>query len=309
MHSIENTKQKMSSGSIIIPSKKEGNFFDLLVNVICFDFSFFYKRKIAVLRLSGVIGKSQQFGSRGLSIESLNAQIEKAFSFTNLDCVCLVINSPGGSPVQSELIASRINSLSKEKKVPVYSFVEDVAASGGYWLACAGDEIYASKNSIVGSIGVISAGFGLNKVIEKIGIERRVYTSGNNKSILDPFSSAKESDIKLIQKIQSNVHNNFIDYVKTRRQGKLTQDDDLLFNGEFWTGDIAYDFGLIDGIDDMYSFIKRNFGNKAKIEYMGPKDSWIKRQINASDNIAKSLVAEIKHSATEALTEGRYNLE
>jgi signal peptide peptidase SppA len=232
---------------------------------------------IAVLRLSGVIGKVGMRG--GLTIESLNDSIEKTFKTPKLSAVCLIINSPGGSPVQSELISARIIRLAEEKEIPVYSFVEDVAASGGYWLACAGDEIYVSKSSIIGSIGVVSSGFGFQDAIGKLGIERRIYTEGKNKSVLDPFQEAKPGDIKLIRGIQKEVHEHFINHVKTRRKGKLTQDDEILFNGEFWAGKNAVDFGLVDGIDDIYSFIKRKFGDKVKIEYMTPKQSWFKKKL------------------------------
>lgn len=234
---------------------------------------------IAVINLSGVIGKVNNIKS-GLSLSSMNELIEKAFAIQKLQAVCVIVNSPGGSPVQSELIAKRIRMLSLEKQIPVYSFVEDVAASGGYWLACAGDAIYASKSSIIGSIGVVAAGFGLHDAIAKIGIERRVYTEGKNKSILDPFQPVKNSDLKIIKNLQKLIHTHFIDYVKERRAGKLTQNDEILFNGEFWAGETAVDFGLIDGIDDMHSFIARKFGTDIKIEYIAPKQSWFKKKFN-----------------------------
>ncbi|MDX1924177.1 MAG: S49 family peptidase [Rickettsiaceae bacterium] len=304
-----NKAEKMSQGTIVIPSQKTSSILDILVSICYFDFSHFSKKRVAILRLNGIIGKASGLGSKGMSLESMNSQIEKAFKYSRLEAVMLIINSPGGSPVQSELIASRIISLSKEKKVPVYSFVEDVAASGGYWLACAGDNIYASKSSIIGSVGVISAGFGLNEAIAKLGIERRIYTSGKNKSVLDPFSPTKQSDIKLIQKIQTSVHKHFIDYVKSRRNGRLTQDDDVLFNGEFWTGEVANDFGLIDGIDDVYNFIRRNFGPKTKIEYVVIKESWFKKQLGIFARfITRNFVSEVKTSLSQAEIESKYNL-
>lgn len=235
------------------------------------------KPKVSVLRLAGVIGKAGP-GRSGMTLEGLNESIEAAFDKSNLEAVCLAINSPGGSPVQSELIASRITSLSKKKSVPVYAFVEDMAASGGYWLACAADEIYASKSSIIGSIGVISAGFGFTDAIKKMGIERRVYAQGTNKSVLDPFVPEKKEDIVILKKLQKHAHEHFIDYVKLRRKGRLTQNDDILFNGEFWSGAIAEDFGLIDGIDNMYNFIKNKFGDRVVIDYIKPKESWFKKR-------------------------------
>ncbi|XVN42822.1 MAG: S49 family peptidase [Candidatus Rickettsia vulgarisii] len=243
---------------------------------------------IAVLHLNGVIGKVSAVKS-GLCIESLNDLIERAFAVKNLTAVCLTINSPGGSPVQSDLIAKRIRSLAKENEIPVYSFIEDMAASGGYWLACIGDKIYASRSSIIGSIGVISAGFGFNEAIKKLGIERRVYAEGKNKSILDPFQPAQEEDVKIIKHLQKQVHENFIDYVKERRAGKLTQEDNILFNGKFWAGQTAVDYGLIDGIDDMYNFINQKYG-KATIKHISAKQSWIKKNLGmAQQNFAKNL--------------------
>ncbi len=262
--------------------KRQSNKIEQLFSAVT---SIFKNQKpvIAVLRLGGVIGKAGGLKS-GLSLEALNEQIEKAFSLPKLAAVCLSVNSPGGSPVQSELIAELIIALEKKKKVPVYTFVEDVAASGGYWLACAGSEIYASKSSIIGSIGVISSGFGFQEAISKLGVERRVYTEGKNKSILDPFQAAKAADVKIIKQLQQQIHQHFVSYVKSRRIGKLTQDDDILFNGEFWAGETAVDFGLIDGIEDMYSFIKRKFGQDNKIEYIGVKQPWLKRKLGMVNN-------------------------
>jgi signal peptide peptidase SppA len=263
---------------------------------------------VAVLRLSGPIGKVNM--KSGLCIEALNDLIEKAFNISKLEAVCLCINSPGGSPVQSELIAGRIISLSNQKKVPVYSFVEDVAASGGYWLACAGKEIYASKSSILGSIGVISSSFGFKEAIQRLGIERRVYYEGKNKSVLDPFQDAKEDDIEIIKKLQRQIHTHFIDYVKTRRIGKLTQDDEILFNGEFWAGETALDFGLIDGIDDMYSFINTKFGQDIKIEYITAKQSWFMKKIGVATALfSDNLVASTFSTIEARYLEDRFNLK
>ncbi|MCC8484049.1 MAG: S49 family peptidase [Rickettsia endosymbiont of Labidopullus appendiculatus] len=265
------------------------------------------KPVVAVLRLSGVIGKVSSVKS-GLTIESLHELIDKAFEIKNLEALCLSINSPGGSPVQSELISKRIRLLAQEKKIPVYSFVEDLAASGGYWLACIGDQIYASKSSIIGSIGVISTGFGFPAAIDKLGIERRVYAEGKNKSILDPFQPVQKEDIKIIKHLQKQIHQHFIDYVKERRVGKLTQEDDILFNGEFWSGQTAVDFGLIDGIDDMYSFIKKKYGD-VTIKYVANKQSWIKRKLGM---VRHDFVQEFSDSLIESIdnkiTYDRFNI-
>ena len=254
------------------------------------------KPTIAILNLTGVIGRMSAMKS-GLSLDSLNQLIEKAFKIKNLTAICLIINSPGGSPVQSELIAKRIRTLAAEKKVPIYSFVEDCAASGGYWLACAGDQIYASASSVIGSIGVISAGFGFTEAISKLGVERRVYSEGRNKSILDPFMPVQKEDISIIKKIQKQVHEHFINYVKERRIGKLTQEDDILFNGEFWSGNTALDYGLIDGLDDMYNFIKKKYGD-VTFKYIGEKHSWIKKKLGIGD---QGIIKEFSDSLIESV--------
>ena len=268
------------------------------------------KPVVAVLRLEGVIGKIGTLKT-GLTLNSLNKLIEKTFNLDRLEAVFLSINSPGGSPVQSELIASRIRELADEKEIAVYSFVEDVAASGGYWLACAGDKIYASYSSIVGSIGVVSSGFGFHEAIEKLGVERRIYTEGNTKSILDPFQPAKESDIKIIKKIQKEIHNHFISTVKARRAGRLTQSDEILFNGQFWTGQTAVDYGLIDGIDNLYSFIQAKYGNNVKIEYIETKQPWFKKKlgmVNNSEIFAENLASSLVDVAEKRLTYSKFDI-
>jgi signal peptide peptidase SppA len=266
---------------------------DKLLSLFPFSFGI-GKPTIAVMRLDEVIGKTGIIKS-GLTISSLNKLIEKMFKIEQLKAVCLCINSPGGSPVQAELIATRIIKLAEEKEVPVYSFVEDVAASGGYWLAMAGDKIFVNRSSIIGSIGVISSRFGFHEAMAKIGVERRLYTQGKTKSILDPFQPQKQSDIKIITKIQKEVHEHFIDSVKKRRGGKITQSDDILFNGEFWSGQIAVDYGMADGINDLYSFIGNKFGNQVNIEYIEHKESWFKKKLGINtlsreftDNLAGS---------------------
>jgi signal peptide peptidase SppA len=239
---------------------------------------------VSVIKLQGVIGAGGAMKS-GISIDSVEEEITKAFNVKKLQAVAIIINSPGGSPVQSELIHKKIKSLALEKKVPVLAFAQDVAASGGYWLLCAGDEIYASENSIIGSIGVISAGFGFAEVIKKLGIERRIYTQGKNKSVLDPFSPEKEEDIALIKNIQKNIHDSFKNLVKTSRQGKLNSDDDHLFSGEFWTGKEALKLGLIDDIGDMDSVIKSRFGEKVKIKNFSKEKGWFRRKFGISSAI------------------------
>jgi len=206
--------------------------------------------KVAVVRLTGAIGAGGTLRG-GLTLAGLADPLERAFSLPGAKAVALSINSPGGSPVQSALIAQRIRDLAEEKNVKVYAFCEDVAASGGYWLACAADEIYASESSIVGSIGVVSAGFGFPELLRRYGVERRVYTSGERKVILDPFDEEKEEDIARLKAIQEQVHESFKTMVRSRRGQRLKGDEATLFNGDFWVGQSAYELGLIDGIADL----------------------------------------------------------
>lgn len=247
----------------------------------------FFSNKIAALVLYGTIGKR---GDDGLSLDSLNDNIEKAFSIKGLRAVFLLINSPGGSPVQSELIASKIRLLADKKNVIVYSFIEDLGASGGYWLACAGDKIFATKNSIVGSIGVISSSFGLDKAISKLGIERRTYTQGKNKSLLDPFLPENDEGKKMIKRIQEKIHNSFINYVKNRRGGKLSNNKTELFDGSVWTGEEAKELGLIDDIKDFFSFKEENFPQNTTIKFIKKKESWIKKKLGADFSFLSSLI-------------------
>src|SRR5229473_645427 len=201
---------------------------------------------VPVVRLSGVIAAGGMLGSRGLSIESVAPLLARAFSLRGAKAVALALNSPGGSPVQSALIAQRIRLLAAEKKLPVIAFVEDVAASGGYWLACAADEIIADPASIVGSIGVVSASFGFQDLIARIGVERRVHTSGERKAMLDPFRPEDPNDVERLKALQTEIHGDFKTWVRERRGLRLKGSDDTLFSGEFWTGRRALEFGLID---------------------------------------------------------------
>ncbi len=238
--------------------------------------------EIPTLRLSGVIGQAG-FLKTGLSLSSLDKQITKLFTDKKSPAVALIINSPGGSPTQSALIAKRIIDLGKIKKKKIIAFVEDVAASGGYWLACAADEIYIDQNSIVGSIGVISPGFGFVNLLKKIGVERRVYTSGKSKSFLDPFKLEKKEDIIRLKKIQEQIHENFISYVKSRRGKKLKQKNyNEIFSGLFWVGQKAIDLGLVDGLGHINEIIENKFGKKAKIKIIEQKKSFLQKKFSSS---------------------------
>lgn len=220
---------------------------------------------VPVVRLSGTIGTGSTFRP-GLSLNSCASTLEKAFSYSRASAIAIAINSPGGSPVQSNLIFRRIRALAEEKEVPVYTFCEDVAASGGYWLACAGDRIYADPNSIVGSIGVVAAGFGFDQAIAKLGIERRVYTAGDRKVILDPFQPEKPRDVKQLKAIQNEMHESFKALVAERRGKALNGDHKALFSGEFWTGATAKELGLVDDLGDMRSVLREMFGDKVQLK-------------------------------------------
>ena len=223
---------------------------------------------IAIVRLEGVIATGGRLGG-GINDQTMAPLIEKAFDLGKLKAVALIINSPGGSPSQSSLLAARIIRLSNEKNVPVYAFCEDVAASGGYWLACSAQEIYADENSIVGSIGVISAGFGFHEFIARQGVERRIYTSGEEKSMLDPFKPEKKDEIARLKLIQKSIHLNFKNFVSSRRGEKI--DGKKVFTGEFWEAKRARELGLIDGIADLEPLLKEKYGSNIKFKKLDRK--------------------------------------
>ena len=228
---------------------------------------------VAVIRLSGVIAS----GSRGtLNDAALAGLIERAFARGKPQAVALLLNSPGGSPVQSSLIAARIRRLATEKSIPVLAFVEDVAASGGYWLACAADEIFVDESSIVGSIGVISSSFGFHEFMQRQGIERRVHTAGKDKSMLDPFRPEREEDVERLKDLQKQIHDAFIAHVKSRRGARLSEDEDL-FTGEIWVGQKAIESGLADGIGHLVPKMKSKFGDKVKFRVYGQRRSLLNR--------------------------------
>ena len=220
---------------------------------------------VPVLRFAGPIGAAVPLRP-GLSIAHAASAIEKAFEMSKCPAVAIVINSPGGSAVQSNLIFRRIRQLAEEKKKTVYTFCEDVAASGGYYLAVAGDEIYADASSIVGSIGVIFSGFGFVKAIEKLGIERRVYTAGIAKDSLDPFRPERPEEVEQIKSVQRDVHDVFIGIVKERRAGRLRGADSDMFSGAFWSAPKAMELGLVDGISDVRTKMRELYGDKVRLK-------------------------------------------
>ncbi len=224
---------------------------------------------VPVLRLSGAIGAVTPLRS-GLAMSSVAQMLERAFSVPGAKGVAIVVNSPGGSAAQSHLIFKRIRSLAEEKKIPVFAFVEDAAASGGYMIACAADEIYADPASIVGSIGVVSAGFGFQELIARIGVERRVHTAGESKAMLDPFRPENPEDVARLKGLQSKIHEVFVDLVRTRRGERLNESYEDLFSGAFWVGAEAVDLGLIDGLGDIRSILRQRFGEDVQFRMIEP---------------------------------------
>lgn len=224
---------------------------------------------IPVVRLSGTIGAVTPLRP-GLTLAGVTRILERAFAFRNAKAVALVINSPGGSPVQSHQIYARIRQLADEKKIPVLVFVEDVAASGGYMIACAGDEIFCDPSSILGSVGVIGGSFGFQDLIKKVGIERRIYTSGDHKSTLDPFLPENPDDVERLKKIQREIHDSFIALVKNSRGARLRGEDSFLFSGEYWAGEKAVSLGLADAIGDLRTVLRARYGKKVQTPVIAP---------------------------------------
>ena len=246
-------------------------------------FSIFRKKTVVPhVRLTGIIGSAGRF-KQGMELANQRDILKKAFSIKKISHVAISINSPGGSPVQSHLIYSYIRELAEKKKVKVIIFAEDVAASGGYFIACAGDEIFANSSSIIGSIGVISASFGFKDLIQKIGVQRRVYTAGKNKSTLDPFVEEKEEDVKRLKNIQLELHADFIKIVEKSRGSKLKDPEkNNLFTGEFWTGKTALKLGLIDGIGNADQVLKEKFGDKVVIKTLEKRKGFLAKKLSSS---------------------------
>lgn len=222
--------------------------------------------EIPVVRLQGMIMATSNPMKSNLSLASCSQLLQKAFANKKAPAVAISVNSPGGSPVQSRLIFKRIRNLAENHKKHVLVFIEDVAASGGYMIACAGDEIFADPSSIVGSIGVVSSSFGFPELMKKIGVERRVYTAGKNKVALDPFQPEKKADIDHLKALQLEIHQTFIDLVKERRRTKLNVENDDLFTGMFWTGKTGVALGLVDGLSDMESLVKARYGQDTELK-------------------------------------------
>lgn len=269
-------------------------------------FSKFFKKifcckkqsKVALLSLSGVIGKDSKFEA-GLNFQNCAPLIKKAFEDKKIKAVAVLVNSPGGSPVQSEMIYAYIRELSKTKKIPVFSFAQDVAASGGYMLLLAGDEIYAHPASIIGSIGVIFSSFGFVDLIKKIGVERRVYTEGKNKAILDPFLPEQVENIEILKGAQKEIFENFAQLVKSRREGKLNGKEDELFTGAFWAGKKSAELGLVDGIADFRQKMQEKFGENVEFVEISAKKSFIKGLLSSEKgDLASRIINKIEERAS-----------
>jgi signal peptide peptidase SppA len=245
---------------------------------------------VPVVRLSGVIGAVTPLRP-GMTLSGVAKTLERAFAVKNAKAVALVINSPGGSPVQSRQIYLRIRQLAAEKKLPVLVFVEDVAASGGYMIACAGDEIYCDPSSILGSIGVVGGSFGFQELIKKIGVERRLYTAGSHKAMLDPFLPENPDDVGRLKALQREIHAIFIALVKGSRGGRLKGADDMLFTGEYWAGETSVALGLADGIGDLRSTLRDRYGEKVKTPVIAPASGMLSGLLGRRSPGAGSLAA------------------
>ncbi|MFZ0722363.1 MAG: S49 family peptidase [Xanthobacteraceae bacterium] len=260
---------------------------------------------VPVVRLTGVIGFSTPLRP-GLSLAGIARTLDRAFAIRRAAAVALSINSPGGSPVQSHLIFRRIRELADEHKRPVIAFIEDAGASGGYMIACAGDEVIADPYSIVGSIGVVGGSFGFDKLIAKIGVERRLYTSGEHKAMLDPFLPESPDDVERLKKLQRHIHEDFIALVKSRRGAKLQGPENDLFSGEYWTGKKAMELGLVDAIGDLRGTLRERFGDKVVTPMITAERGFLGRRIlgvarsDAMGAVAGLGLAEDLISALEA---------
>lgn len=271
---------------------------------------------VSVVRLSGIIGAGGALRP-GLTLAALAPILERAFAPKEQAAVALIVNSPGGSPVQSALIAKRIRALAEEKKIPVLAFCEDAAASGGYWLACAADEIWADEASVVGSIGVVSSGFGLHELIARHGIERRLYTAGENKVLLDPFSPERADGVERLKSLQADVHDAFKALVRERRGSRLVGDEAELFSGAFWAGRKAKELGLIDGLGDLRGVLRARYGDKVRLRVVEAERGWFRGKLgfgtalpgtNAGTALADALPAAAVAAVEERLMWSRLGL-
>jgi signal peptide peptidase SppA len=263
---------------------------------------------VSVLRFEGVIMPRLRRG--GVSLATHAAAIDRAFRVANLVAVAIVVNSPGGSAAQSALLFRRIRELADEKHVPVIAFAEDVAASGGYWLALAGDEIFSEETSILGSIGVMSSGFGFSRLIERLGIERRLHTAGERKSLLDPFLPENPSDVERLTLLQQDIHRAFQDHVRRRRAGKIDGADETLFSGDVLTGRMALDRGLVDGIGELRAVMRARYGDKVKLRpFAAERRRWpFSRRLPFAAREPGAIIADLADWIEERLLWARFGL-
>lgn len=263
---------------------------------------------VAVVALHGVIGRLGPW-HHGLSLKALAPVLAQAFKLKRLKAVALSINSPGGTPVQAALIAKRIRALASEHQVPVFAFAEDVAASGGYWLLAAADEIFADDSSLIGSIGVVSAGFGFPHLLERLGVERRVYTAGEHKAGLDPFQPERADEVEHLKRIQADIHDAFRAFVRERRGDRLKAPDAELFSGRFWSGRGALALGLIDGIGDLRGVMRARFGDKVRLRLIGDRRPWWQRRLGLAATAAPpSAIESVLAAVDDALLWQRFRM-
>lgn len=255
---------------------------------------------VPVVRLNGTIGFSTPLRP-GITLAGVARLLDRAFGTKRAKAVAVIINSPGGSPVQSHLVYRRIRQLAEEKKLPVIVFIEDVGASGGYMIACAGDEIYCDPSSIVGSIGVVGSTFGLEKAIQKLGIERRIYTSGDRKAMLDPFLPENPEDVARIKAIQKDIHETFIGLVKASRGAKLTGPESAVFSGEYWAGEEALRLGLVDGLGEVRSLLRDRFGDKVNLPLIADR-GWFGRRLPGVGSLGRLQLAGGESFAEDLLS-------
>ena len=271
--------------------------------------------QVAVIKLAGVIAASSSL-RKGLNLQSIETHLHDAFSNKRTTAVALVVNSPGGSPVQSDLIQKRVRDLGQEFNKPIFVFCEDVAASGGYWIALAGDEIYANASSIIGSIGVVSAGFGFKEAISKLGIERRIYSTGPNKGMLDPFEDEDPKHVERLKNLQEEIFTLFREWVLSRRGSKLKGTHEELFSGAFWTGVTAKELGLIDGLGELREIMQERFGEDVVFKNYASKTGILAKLGVGSGSvfgdsknfISNSMLSDVAEWIEQRITWSRFGL-
>ena len=270
----------------------------------------FWRRRtptIPLVRLAGVVGmRTRPVGPEAVTATGIFPVLRRAFSARGAKAVALAINSPGGSPVQCGLISREVRHLANKHDLPVLAFVEDIAASGGYWLACAADEIFALSSSVVGSIGVINASFGFPQLLERFGVERRVYAEGKHKGMMDPFSPVREEDVEVLQAVLKDIRTDFLEHVQERRGGRLKNDPEQVFSAAVWSGRGALELGLIDELGDMGTVLRERFGENVRIRDFTPKRRWFRSSLgaHAGAEVAAGLLDVLEERAMYA----RYGL-